>query len=52
MSLQFGNSCMLELPKTDVDEIELVLYLTKNVNVRNISYSRSPGLPVDVDVYL
>ena len=36
---------LLELPKTDVDEIELVLYFTKNVNVINISYSRSPGLP-------
>ena len=43
---------MLELPNTDVDEIELVLYFTKNVNVINISYSRSPGLPVGVDVYL
>ena len=36
---------LLELPKTDVDEIELVLYFTQNVNVINISYSRSPGLP-------
>ena len=52
MSLQFGNSCMLELPNTDVYEIELVLYFTRNVNVINISYSRSPGLPVGVDVYL
>ena len=32
-------------PKTDVDEIELVLYFTQNVNVINISYSRNPGLP-------
>ena len=35
---------LLELPKTDVDEIELVLYFTQNDNVINISYSRSPGL--------
>ena len=35
---------LLELPKTDVDEIELVLYFTQNVNVINISYSRNPGL--------
>ena len=43
---------LLELPKTDAYEIELVLYFTKSVNVINISYSRSPGLPVGVDVYL
>ena len=43
---------MLELPKTDVYEIELVLYFTQSVNVINISYSRSPGLPVGFDEYL
>ena len=38
-------SFLLELPNTDVYEIELVLYFTKSVNVINILYSRSPGLP-------